>query len=193
MDNLDKNSKQIKSCFNFTPNINYFKNCKFSYLIFLFLDNSFCLKKSINVSEDICSICLKAIQFASILDACSHIFCKACITKWEKISKICPLCRSPFSNIINYNNQASPINLSYKSQYNKRISLNNNKIRSHKLSDVVFCDICKNFGTAATVFTCQICKKYNVHFWCEETINFELGIYICPACNKLRINKLNEI
>lgn len=35
-------------------------------------------------------------------------------------------------------------------------------MRTNKLSDVVFCNIYKKFGTT---FTCQICKKYNAHFW----------------------------
>ena len=107
------------------------------------------------------------------------MFCKRCINKWKKFNKICPLCRAPFNKIQHYiNYPTKPLQTNDKLRYKKEICTESTKIKSHKLSEIVFCDICKKYGSTASVFTCQICRKYKAHIWCEEATNFQLGIYM---------------
>lgn len=46
-----------------------------------------------------CPICLFEIKNPVRTNKCSHIFCLKCLTKWFKISKKCPYCRTNFSKI----------------------------------------------------------------------------------------------
>lgn len=73
-----------------------------------------------NLSEK-CPICLEEFEDMVILNRCFHCFCRICIIQWIeyeplKISGIhcCPLCRSPFSSLINLiNANSSLFDLSY--------------------------------------------------------------------------------
>ncbi len=65
--------------------------------------------------------------------------------------------------------------------------------QSLKLHYIKLCFICGQIGNSSSIFTCQICKKNNVHFWCADNENFKLGIYICSPCNNLRKESLNEV
>jgi hypothetical protein len=58
------------------------------------------LFKSLNEK---CSICYNPLyNKKSTPDSCKHVFCYICLSKWEKISKVCPICRRLFRNIIYY-------------------------------------------------------------------------------------------
>lgn len=134
------------------------------------------------------------INIISKLNTCNHQFCFDCIKKWEKRKKICPLCRAPFSFFTNFRNQNSElINIGNKNEKIESLSPNNICPKSLKLPILEICYICGKYGTNSSVFTCQICKKYKAHYWCENLENFNLGIYICSSCLKLRKQRLNEI
>ena len=151
------------------------------------------MHNSLNNSSDICSICLDIPTSIIKLDNCSHTFCKGCITRWKKINKICPLCRTPFNKIEKLTN-FSNINFQIKKrcQNNQGLLSEKQKLKSHKLCDISFCNICQKYDNTASIFTCQICKKYRSHFLCENPVNFQLGIYLCSSCNDLRKKRLNE-
>lgn len=151
------------------------------------------MKQNCNVNN-ICSICLEPIKIISKLNSCNHKFCQECIQNWEKRKKICPLCRTPFTHVINYDAQNFElINIGKNKENLKSFIPFNTCPKSHKLPSLEICSICRKYGKDSTIFTCQICQKYKVHYWCENTENFSLGIYICSLCIKLRNKRLNEI
>jgi hypothetical protein len=41
-----------------------------------------------------CSICLDCHNSGVSLVKCKHVFCNSCITRWLKLNKFCPLCRT---------------------------------------------------------------------------------------------------
>jgi hypothetical protein len=46
-----------------------------------------------------CGICYEDFTNKTILDPCTHAFCKECITTWVKSSATCPYCRGVISQL----------------------------------------------------------------------------------------------
>ena len=107
------------------------------------------LVKKLSVKEE-CPICFemkKLVKFAS----CSHKFCKNCIEKWLKESRMCPCCREVkmdkfFSNT-QYINGTKITPLKYVT--NERI--HNCFLSNHKLTFTK-----PNYGVK---IDCQTCSK----------------------------------
>jgi len=49
--------------------------------------------------EDQCSICLGLVENPASLNACTHSFCRQCITLWSKSKRHCPLCNKEFTSL----------------------------------------------------------------------------------------------
>ena len=163
-------------------------------IIFLFIDIPFPSIKMMPKEANICCICLQNISIATSPNKCRHIFCNSCITRWSKKQKICPLCRTPFTKVMKLNNNSKEFIFVGDKSKLKYTNLNNNKYpKSQKMLELSFCSICGKPGIPSEIFTCQICKIFNAHYYCSDINNFELGIFICPGCQNLRANKLNEI
>jgi hypothetical protein len=192
----DKSLVSVKNnFFNFKPNSNFFAQCNY-YIIFIFiLDIPFKIKKNSSEIYEICSICLQSIVFPAQINSCGHKFCYHCINHWSKIHRICPLCRIPFTKVTNEPKKTNLVIIGNKSKdKDENKFTNNNKCpQSHKLPCLFICSICGKYGSTSSIFTCQICKKFHTHYWCEKSENFRLGIYICTLCMSLRNNRLNEI
>ena len=53
-----------------------------------------CIDKEIR-----CPICLARVGIATKPSSCNHVFCKPCISNWNKLSNKCPVCRKIFDDI----------------------------------------------------------------------------------------------
>lgn len=133
------------------------------------------------------------IKICATLDKCKHKFCFSCIKKWEKFHKICPLCRSPFSKILNDNNENNYIIIGGLNESIHDFMNNKHFLKSHKTPNIMMCSICQKKGTSSSMFICQICNTHIVHYWCESPEYFKFGIYICPVCDSNINNQNNEI
>ena len=192
MEPKNKSLFENEKLFNFTPNNGFFKKCNsisFNHFIVIPLY----LNKKSSSPDNRCSICLLPISKSVRLDKCKHEFCLTCISKWSKFHKNCPLCRCSFSKIIA--NEDFHKYIYINNTDNENFISNETKVppSSQKMPKILICLICQKNGTPSSIFTCFICKSYTVHYWCEEKKFFKLGIYICPACQNLRNNRLNEI
>lgn len=58
------------------------------------LINSF---KSLDVSQDNCSICISKPESLVKTPCCKKEFCEECLKKWAKLKKNCPACRANLS------------------------------------------------------------------------------------------------
>lgn len=55
-------------------------------------------KKEKKAGEE-CGICLEPVKRRGRLDACSHVFCYSCISRWTKRSSSCPHCKRDITTI----------------------------------------------------------------------------------------------
>ena len=60
----------------------------------------FCIYEDSLDKEVRCPICLGRVGIASKPTNCTHVFCEACIMKWLKSSRKCPVCRRIVLSII---------------------------------------------------------------------------------------------
>ncbi|EJF58147.1 hypothetical protein BD309DRAFT_854974 [Dichomitus squalens] len=54
----------------------------------------------LGVSVDRCGICMSQFrrdEHAALTPACKHSFHEACLQKWLRESRMCPICRMPLS------------------------------------------------------------------------------------------------
>ena len=50
--------------------------------------------------EHECTICLGSVVFPAMLMDCEHVFCRACISRWYRQQRSCPICRRKITSII---------------------------------------------------------------------------------------------
>lgn len=50
--------------------------------------------------ETPCAICLDSITDRCLLETCFHAFCRDCIQTWAAVSRLCPLCKTPFTALV---------------------------------------------------------------------------------------------
>lgn len=52
-----------------------------------------------------CTICIESAVKPSRPDSCQHVFCLECLVEWSNVTNICPLCKSQYKQVFQYDSE----------------------------------------------------------------------------------------
>jgi hypothetical protein len=128
-----------------------------------------------------CPICLEELFTRQVgtTDTCNHRFCVACLKKWSKYKKTCPVDRKTFNFIL--------VRRHIDDEVLRRISVRpkTKKLQNqgHQLRDVIFCEVCRRpLGEYWTII-CDRCGA-GYHKDCLDPHQRVMPMegWLCPNC-----------
>lgn len=135
-----------------------------------------------------CPICLGYVTEPTMINVCSHIFCKFCLEMWFQKKENCPLCRKKINGIT-------------KLYFPKTSSKKNTKlehlffsIKHVKLDNcekfIQKCLICGKKEPENELILCDCCYYFYSHYQCDPPLGLSHGKFYCKFCRKKFVEAL---